>query len=71
MKYQIIQSYEMTIGKIPGWWEVNGVIYKAHINSGFHLKIEPTCRKIEEMCYNLTNMKILLVIFILNVKSNN
>ena len=24
---------------IPRWWEVNEIIYKAHINPGFHLKI--------------------------------
>ena len=40
---------------IPRWWEVNEIIYKAHINPGFHLKIEPTCRKIEEMGYKWTN----------------
>ena len=42
---------------IPRWWEVNEIIYKAHINPGFHLKIEPTSRKIEEMGYKWTNME--------------
>ena len=37
--------------------EVDEIIYKAHINPGFHLKIESTCKKIEEMGYKWTNME--------------
>ena len=42
---------------IPRWWEVNEIIYKAHINPGFNLKIEPTCRKIEEIGYKWTSIE--------------
>ena len=39
----------MEIGKLYKKLEVNTIIYKAQINPGFHLKIEPICRKIEEI----------------------
>ena len=42
---------------IPSWWEVNEIIYKAHNNPGFHFKIEPTCKKIDEMGYKWTNIE--------------
>ena len=42
---------------MPWWWKVNEIIYKALINLEFHLKIEPICRKIEEMSYKWTNME--------------
>ena len=55
---RIIQSNEMKIGKL---YQDDGRLMrsftKAHINPGFHLKIEPTCRKIEEKGYKWTNME--------------